>query len=644
MAWKILKPGKADCSPSIPGIDAGLVMADATHWRDFRRSGEPPPASVPVIAEIRPGRLAEFMRLAVVPGDHVDDGVSSCIVTASVEPGIVGKLVASDGPVARLELQQPYLPQRPHLPPSGTLVASPERPPSSGSKVLVGVIDQSCPFAHAELRAANGGTRILSLWLQDADHGDATRRIGTVPSRFGHGLQLTKPRLDALMRRYTDADGRVDEAACHEAAGLRELRPRMSHGGGVLSLLAGSRPAPIRMDRRNAPGSQPTWTPPQPLASLRDEASVSDIVFVQPPRDALQDSSSGSLGRYVLDGLAYIVSCAGPGTKRIVVNISDGSSRGPHDGTWLVTRAMEAMVEAQRRLGRDLRIVIAAGNSADEERHAQVDAIAPGGTAGVTLRVQPGSEMPTQVVIRLPATAAGLSIRIVPPHRRDDAASVGVVGQGEARGWPSAEAPECMVVFPQPAPGASTIEALASWAPTERHDPGMPRAMPGDWRIEFASPTGCAEAIHLYVPRSQTNPGAPRRGRQAVFVDASPGADYDPRRWLRSREDDPAPALSPIRRSGSLNALASGAVGKGVEVVGASYHREATQARYSSRGPTPSLPKAAPSRDAPDCLRPADTSRALRGITVAGSTGGQFVRVTGSSFAAPQRAREIVNS
>jgi subtilisin family serine protease len=81
-----------------------------------------------------------------------------------------------------------------------------------------------------------------------------------------------------------------------------------------------------------------------------------------------------------------------------------------------------------------------------------------------------------------------------------------------------------------------------------------------------------------------------------------------------------------------------------VEVVGASYHREATQARYSSRGPTPSLPKAAPSRDAPDCLRPADTSRALRGITVAGSTGGQFVRVTGSSFAAPQRAREIVNS
>lgn len=644
MAWEIPKPGPAKLAASIPGIDAALVAADCTTWRDFRRDGEPVPGTVPVVAEVRPGRLPEFRKLASVPAAHAGNGTTPCIVTANIAPGAIGALLAEGGPVARLELQAPYLPRRARLRPSGAIAPRGEDPPQSTSPVLVGVIDQGCPFAHADLRAPGGGTRILSLWLQDEHHADATRRIGTVPAPFGRGLQLTRPRLDELMRRFTDQDGRIDEAACHEAAGLPELRRSMLHGAGVLSLVAGARPAMTRMEPPRGSGSIPVWTPPQPLRAVDDEASRSDIVFVQPPRDALQDSSSGSLGRYVLDGLAYILSCAGPRTRRIVVNISDGSSRGPHDGTWMLTSAMEAMVEAERQRDRELRIVIAAGNSADEERHAQVDRLPPGRATGVTLRVQPGSEMPTQVVVRIPASAAGLEMRIVAPHRATDPSRVGVVREGEVICWPSADSAECIAVFPRRAPGAASIEALVSWAPTERQDTSMPRAMAGDWRIEFTSQAGCAESIHLYVPRSQRNPGALHRGRQAVFVDVSTGADYDPRRWLRSLKEDPQPALSPIRRSGSLNALATGAAGKGIEVVGANYRRDGSQSCYSSRGPTVSLPNAQPSRAAPDCLRPADASRALRGITVGGATGGQLVRVTGSSFAAPQRAREIANA
>ncbi|MFM8991443.1 MAG: S8 family serine peptidase, partial [Alphaproteobacteria bacterium] len=622
----------------------GLVVADCTAWRDFRRDGEPVPDSVAVVAEIRPGRLPEFRKLASVPAAHAEDGTTRCIVTAKVAPGTIGVLLAEGGPVARLELQAPYLPRRPRPLPSGAVAPRGEDPPQSASPVLVGVIDQGCPFAHADLRAPGGGTRILSLWLQDEHHADATRRICTVPAQFGRGLQLTRQRLDELMRRFTDQDGRIDEAACHEAAGLPELRRSMLHGAGVLSLVAGARPAMTRMEPPRGSGSLPVWTPPQPLQAIDDEASRSDIVFVQPPRDALQDSSSGSLGRYVLDGLAYILSCAGPQTRRIVVNISDGSSHGPHDGTWMVTSAMEAMVEAERKRGRELRIVIAAGNSADEERHAQLDYLQPGRAAGVTLRVQPGSEMPTQVVIRIPAGAAGIEMRIATPHHAGDPARLGIVREGEAVCWPSVGAAECVAVFPRRAPGAASIEALVSWAPTERQDPSMPRSMAGDWRIEFASEAGCAEPIHLYVPRSQRNPGALHRGRQAVFVDVSTGADYDPRRWLRSLKEDPEPALSPTRRRGSHTALATGAAGMGIEVVGANYRRDGSQSCYSSRGPTVSLPNAQPSRAAPNCLRPADTSRALRGITVAGATGGQVVRVTGSSFAAPQRAREIINA
>lgn len=644
MAWESPRPGGAGVSASIPGTDASLILADATGWRDFRRLGENLPATIPMVAEVKAGRLAEFGRIACVPAAYADDALSPLIVSATVAPTMLGRLLDRHGPVARLELQAPYVPQRPRPTVHASAAAPTEDLPQSTSPVLIGVIDQGCPFAHADLRAVGGGTRILSLWLQDERHAEATRRIGRTPAPFGRGVQLTRSRLDALMVRHTDVDGRVDEAACHEAAGLPELRRRMTHGGGVLSLVAGTRPAAIRMEPLRAPGSTPVWIPPQPLRALEDEASRSDIVFVQPPRDALQDSSSGSLGRYVLDALAYIVSCAGPQTTRIVVNISDGSSRGPHDGTWMVTRAMEAMVEAQRRRGRDLRIVIAAGNSADEERHAQIDRIVPGRTAGVTLRVQPGSEMPTQVVIRVPAAVAGLEMRIVPPSGGSDRASTGIVRQGEARCWPSAGAPECVAIFPKAAMGAASVEALVSWAPTERPDTAIPRATAGNWRIEFSAPGGCDAPIHLYVPRSQTNPGAQCRGRQAVFVDVSPGSDYDPRRWLRAAEQDPSPASSPIRRSGTLNALATGHSGAGIEVVGATFAREGTRSSYSSHGPTVRLPGAVkPSRLDTDCLRPADSARAARGIPVGGSTGGQIVRLTGTSFAAPQRAREIVN-
>lgn len=302
------------------------------------------------------------------------------------------------------------------------------------------------------------------------------------------------------------------------------------------------------------------------------------------------------------------------------------------------------MVASERTRGRELCIVVAAGNSADEERHAQIDRLAPRDPAGVTLRVQPGCEMPTQVVVRIPAAATGLRMRITPPHTVSDGTHAGVVGAGEALCWPSASKPECVVVFPNAAPGAASIEALVSWAPTERQAPDMPRAMAGNWRIEFESPRACEDPIHLFIPRSQTNPGALQRGRQAVFVDVSPGGDYDPRRWLRAASEDPTPALSPIRRAGTLNALATGHANSGIEVVGAKFAREGTRTSYSSLGPTVQLPGAnKPSRQYPDCLRPADNARAVRGVAVGGSTSGQIVRVTGTSFAAPQRAREIVN-
>ena len=70
------------------------------------------------------------------------------------------------------------------------------------------------------------------------------------------------------------------------------------------------------------------------------------------PRDAVQDTSSAALAGNLLDGLHYIVGCATDATRRIVVNISDGSSRGSHDGESLIELAMDiSSSDREARIG-----------------------------------------------------------------------------------------------------------------------------------------------------------------------------------------------------------------------------------------------------------------------------------------------------
>ena len=171
----------------------------------------------------------------------------------------------------------------------------------------------------------------------------------------------------------------------------------------------------------------------------------------------------------------------------------------------------------------------------------------------------------------------------------------------------------------------------------ERFADGVVRAPAGDWQIAVRSRSGSNEAIHFYIARNQTNPDALPRGRQAFFVD---DGVYGRDRHLRAPKDDPDPPQSPIRRRGTLNSLATGACGRGVVVVGSAYLRERTRTGYSSEGPAAG---GQPPRRGPDILAPTDISCALRGIVAAGTLMGQTVRVSGTSFAAPQVARALAN-
>lgn len=634
MSWNRLPTGPLGAAANLPGIDAQLVWADASGWRDFLRPGQKALERIPVIVEIEPAGADALAALVRNPGSippvYRSDGTMHC--TARLTVADCRRLLrawAKGGPVRRLELQAPLIPQRPRVPAErkGVEPAAATTEKTQGS-LLIGVIDYGCPFAHRHLRdATNRGTRILNLWLQDETHSARTVQLGTTPSDFGYGLVLSRSMLNSLMDRHT-ADGFVDEEACYAEAGMNELRQRFLHGGAVLDLFVGPRPLSARTS--DDPDRSPTWD------TASDEVGQADIAFVQLPGDLVQDSTSAGLARCLLDGVKYILSCAGSETTRIVVNISDGSSRGSHDGNSIIERAMSSLVTEKAERGRQVVLVLPAGNSRDEERHAQFDKLPPREWRSLRLRLPPGCEAPSQLVIRVPTAITDFEVRVVPPGQGYNRQMGGTVRWGEAKAWPDNDQPACAVILP--ASGTmETTSALVTWAPTERFGDAGVRAPAGVWEIAVRSRSGSSEAVHFYIARNQTNPHALCRGRQAFFLDEG---GYDPNRHLRARDGDPNPPQSPIRRRGSLNSLATSPSGKGMVVVGSTFLRERARTAYSSEGPAAG---GEPVRSGPDTCAPTDMSRALRGIAAAGTMNGQVVRVTGTSFAAPQVARALAN-
>ena len=640
MPWADLPPGAFGIAATASGADANLVWADASGFRDFMRSGDTPPIGIPVLVEVKEGKSVGDLSDELKVGErgrvapiylNQSPGTRYCVAEFSQ----AYCLALRDDPllgamIRRFELQMPVIPQRarPERPSSAT--APPEARVRAG-KYLLGVIDSGCPFAHANLRGPLG-TRVINLWDQDRNPAFTQQPAnGACPEEFGYGCEVNRGQLNRVIADAA-AGGVVDEDACYERAGYTELRHRLSHAAAVLDLLAGPRHLGWRLT--SDPDSPPRWT------RADDRASAADIVFVQLPQDLVQDSSSAALPRSLLDGLRYILSCADPAvTERIVVNISNGTSRGSHDGESIIECAMRELV-ANWRLAHphcELHIVLPAGNSFDEERHAQLDHVAPGQPESVFLQLPPGTEVPSYVLIGLPRGDVGsVSIRVVPPGA--DSVASQPIGAGASRAWPNAAKAECAVVFPA-ADDAGTSAPLIAFAPTAAQDPAVVLAPTGQWTIIAEATRPLAGPVHLYIARNQVNPGALPRAKQARFVDID--GQYDPCRWRRSAECDPVPPLSPIRRSGTLSGLATIPTGCGVLVAGSRFRREGTPSLYSSTGPANG--GAAP-RQGPDCFAFTDESRALPGIRVGGYRSGDIVAVKGTSFAAPQVARAILDA
>ena len=186
----------------------------------------------------------------------------------------------------------------------------------TGRNVVVGVIDAGFDFNHPTFYdTTNNLYRIRKVWAQ--------KITGTHPAGFSYGAEMT----DSNAIRYRGSDTTI-----------------LSHGTHVTGIAAGTGYG------SNAGNSR-----------FRGMAFESDIVLVGIMPSPSEWVTAGESD--IIDGMNYIYTYATSVGKPAVVNLSWGSTLGPHDGNSLFSEACDALT------GTGKIFVCAAGNNGEDTVH-----------------------------------------------------------------------------------------------------------------------------------------------------------------------------------------------------------------------------------------------------------------------------------
>jgi hypothetical protein len=547
--------------------------------------------------------------------------------------------------VSRVELSLPVKPARPPIKKIG-------RPVGNGRSLLIGILDDGCPFAAAQFldTPANGSisTHVRAIWDQDqgkqpipiTDSSGVACLFGRQPAKFSYGLEFVRDSdppgqpqrqvgLDEWIMLHRTPAGSVDEDACYHDARFHSLKAALSHGANVMDVFAGKIPTSSRIgpfppsDHRDPP----SWKP------ASDPASDADIVFVQFSRSCIEDATGVWLKAYVVDGINYILSYVDANTRKVVVNLSYGPTTGPHDGTAVLEAALSAFVAQYNGTQGNprLEIVLAVGNSYLTEGHV---AFKPARPANVkwTWRLPPDNSVLcfAEVWMKTAVVGAATTVTLTSPG-----------GKVYLPTPPPA-------VPPSPLPEAG-VDAPIVWGDNTMWRlqveptivaPKVAGAEHGDWTIRVSG-VGAGAEVHAYVARSDPNMGVVSGAKLSWFVDpeweltrsAEASCNYHDGEFDRSR--------SLVRRRGTFNGIATGDDANVHVAGGFIVSKPRRKSSYASAGPARDGPL--PLRLGPDYVLPGDESYALEGVRAGGNRSGVIFRLIGTSADAPQLAREIAS-
>lgn len=206
--------------------------------------------------------------------------------------------------------------------------------PRGGDGVVIGIVDFGCDYAHGNFRDAGGKTRIEAIWDQGGiEQANAAVKYGRLYSstQIDDALATEKPY--AALGYAPPNDTGQDKGA---------------HGTHVMDIAAG-----------NGFGSGQAGVAP-----------AASIIFVEASTADIPSTGEGAVNKsfgdsvHLLEAVDFIFARAGD--RPCVVNISLGTNGGPHDGTSLVEKGLDALVSARPNRA----VVVAAGNSRAQNIHA----------------------------------------------------------------------------------------------------------------------------------------------------------------------------------------------------------------------------------------------------------------------------------
>jgi hypothetical protein len=507
-------------------------------------------------------------------------------------------------------------------------------------KLLLGILDDGCPFAAGQfLRAISpASTRVRAIWDQNQDKQPAHINdsagnpcvFGEQLLDFNYGLEYQRdfamstgaPRqmgIDEWISLHLTPAKSIDEDRCYADVPFPSLAFRETHGAHVMDVFAGRIPTSSRIgptqpnkDRRDPP----SW------AVGTDPASSVDAVFVQFPESGILDATGVWLKGYVLDGIRYILSFAGPNTEHVIINISYGPTTGPHDGTAALEAGLSALVAYYDGTTNKpkLDIFLAAGNAYLSDGHVSfVGSKGQPDTIRWTWRLLPDNPVLCFSEVWMDSTqAVNVTVSLTPPGGGAPLQIIPIAYGNQNTMWRLEVQPTLIA-------------------------PGINPAPHGDYTITVSG-IGEGAQVDAYVARTDPNLGVISLAKSSCFVDPS---------WEQTRaaeadciyvngEFDNTGSL--ISRYGTLNGIATESANvSSVHVAGgAMLAIPGRKSPYSSAGPARGHPQ--PGRVGPDYALYCDDSYALEGVRAGGTRSGVVFRLIGTSAAAPQLARLIADS
>jgi subtilisin family serine protease len=295
--------------------------------------------TVDVLVTAAEGGAEVFDRLREV--DFAPETVAGRVATGGIRLDVLGRLADVGGDDLHIEAAAPVMPELDRSVPEAW---GPNGLPADlprGGGVLIGLVDSGVDVTHPCFLDAAGQTRILRLWDQRL-YPTPVEQAPSTPTQFRYGVEYQKSDIDAHLNALSMSG---------QALPLVRHVDRTGHGTRVAGIAAGNGSA----------------APPGRYIGVAPDADLL-VVAVDSPIVTLPTT------RNVIDALNYLFGLGEFLGRRLVVNLSLGGWRGPHDRTGQFEEATRALLQAS-----DQRILVkSAGNTGPNGQHVAATAVAGG--------------------------------------------------------------------------------------------------------------------------------------------------------------------------------------------------------------------------------------------------------------------------